>query len=47
MTSPLGPKVQPKPAEPKPEWVPVPGKAHLEQNAKGQWRTRDYQPPKG
>lgn len=44
MTSPLGPKVQPKPPPEPPEWVPVPDKPHLEKNAQGQWRTKDYQP---
>lgn len=47
MTSPLGPKVQPKLPAPAPEWRPVEGKPHLEQNALGQWRTRDHKPPGG
>jgi hypothetical protein len=39
MNSPIGPKVPVKPPPQKPEWTPVPGKPHLEQNAKGEWRT--------
>lgn len=49
--SPLGRKWVPEKA-PEPEWRPVPDHPHLEQNSKGQWRTKDHpmnppQPPKG
>lgn len=41
MSSPLGPKVPAKPPPQQPEWTTVPGKPHLERNAKGEWRTRE------
>lgn len=40
MTSPLGPKKVPPAPPPPPEWRPVPDKPHLEQNARGQLRTK-------
>lgn len=50
MSGPLGDKKTPAPAPAPPEWFPVPGKPHLEQNAKGHWRTANHPaptPPKG